>query len=134
MTSQEVRMTLIIWKREYFFGDRGSNFSLIHTDLHLRINSTCVIRACIFHGRWKIDKPLWVCAEGHASGGWRACLVASRFLPSQNMGKFKRFGMQLVWCQNIGNSFQNFDKTTFFLLLVANQDQPWLPYLDIGLP
>jgi hypothetical protein len=29
------------------------------------------------------------------------------------MGKFQRFGMQLVWCQNIGNFFQNFGKTTF---------------------
>jgi hypothetical protein len=32
------------------------------------------------------------------------------------MDKFKRFGMQLVWCQNIGNSSQNFGKIIFFSL------------------
>jgi hypothetical protein len=29
-------------------------------------------------------------------------------LPNQNIGKVKRFGIQLVWCQNFGNTFHFF--------------------------
>jgi hypothetical protein len=49
--------------------------------------------------------------------GYGACLVLSQYLPSQNMGKFKRFDTQLVGCQSFGNTFQNFGKTTFFSLV-----------------
>jgi hypothetical protein len=65
---------LILWLRTnlklYIFCDRGSNFSLRHSDLPFRVNWTLVIRTCIFNGRWQIDKPvLWACAEGHGQCG-----------------------------------------------------------------
>jgi hypothetical protein len=37
--------------------------------------------------------------------------LSNKILPSQNKGQVQRILHQLVWCQNIGNSFQTFGKT-----------------------
>jgi hypothetical protein len=50
-----------------------------------------------------------------------ACLVASQFLSSYILSEFKKFGWQLVCCQNFDNTFQKLARQDLSLLSVANQ-------------
>jgi hypothetical protein len=62
-------------------------------------------------------------------------LVLSQYLPSQNMGKLKRFDTQLVGCQSFGNTFQKFlVRQHFSLSLVANQTPTFIALPKYLLP
>jgi hypothetical protein len=72
-------------------------------------NQKTMLRACLARFNFIAESTFLVfSSKSSSTGEAEGLLVVSHFLPNQNIGKVKRFGTQLVWCQNFGNTFQFF--------------------------